>query len=129
MITYQSTFGKSKGGSLLSPAHGSGGARATIKNVSAPPPSEKIRSVQQAGKKKRGSGGNEFLPACSAPKAGRGWEADRPCVSKEAKPAKIDSLIEKKNCARQLVQSEKSSRKVYNYCTVKQKPNLSWVSV
>jgi hypothetical protein len=30
---------------------------------------EKIRSVQQAGKKKKGCGENEFLPACSAPKA------------------------------------------------------------
>jgi len=31
-----------------------------------------------------------------------GWEAARPCVSKEAKPAKIDSLIEKIFCARPL---------------------------
>jgi hypothetical protein len=29
-----------------------------------------------------------------------GWEAARPCVSKEAKPAKIVSLIEKIFCAR-----------------------------
>ena len=28
-----------------------------------------------------------------------GWEAARPCVSKSAKPAKIDSLIEKIFCA------------------------------
>ena len=68
-----------------------------------------------------------------------GWEAARPCVSKEAKPAKIVSLIERIFCARplknvsifagfvrrqaasswaglargarQLVQSEKGSRK------------------
>jgi len=73
-----------------------------------------------------------------------GWEAARPCSSKEAKPAKIVFLIEKDFCARplkdlsifagfagrrqaasrwaglarsarQLVQSEKGSRKVYNY--------------
>jgi len=31
-----------------------------------------------------------------------GWEAARPCVSKEAKPAKIVSLIEKDFCARPL---------------------------
>ncbi len=85
----------------MSPAHGMGGARVT-KNVPAPPPAEKIRSVQQAGKKKRGSGGNEFLPACSAPKARWWWEAAHPCVSKEAKPAKIVSLIEKEFCARPL---------------------------
>jgi hypothetical protein len=145
MITYQSTFGKFKGSSLSSPAHGWCGARATIKNVSAPPPSEKIRSVQQAGKKKKGCGENEFLPACSAPKARWGREAARPCVSKETKPAKIDSLIEKDFCARplknvsifagfarrqaasrwvglargarQLVQSKIGSREVYNYST------------
>ena len=35
----------------------------------------------------------------SAPKERLGWEAARPCVSKEAKPAKIDSLIEKIFCA------------------------------
>jgi len=109
MITYLSAFGKFKRSSTLSRAHGKGGASATILSFLSVPPSEKI------------AGGFQ--------QAGSGWEADRPCVSKEAKPAKIDSLIEKKNCARQLVQSEKSSRKVYNYGTVKQKPNLSWVSV
>jgi hypothetical protein len=31
-----------------------------------------------------------------------GWEAARPCVSKEAKPAKIVSLTEKEFCARLL---------------------------
>jgi hypothetical protein len=31
-----------------------------------------------------------------------GWEAVRPCVSKEAKPAKIDSLVERIFCARPL---------------------------
>jgi hypothetical protein len=31
-----------------------------------------------------------------------GWEAARPCVSKETKLAKIDSLIEKDFCARRL---------------------------
>jgi hypothetical protein len=50
---------------------------------------------KQAGKKKKGCGENEFLPACSAARsAAVGWEAARPCLSKEAKPAKIDSLIE-----------------------------------
>jgi hypothetical protein len=90
------------GSSFVSPAHGKGGARATIKNVSAPPPSEKICSEKQAGKKKKGCGENEFLPVCFAPKARWWWEAARPCVSKSAKPAKIDSLIERIFCARPL---------------------------
>jgi hypothetical protein len=34
------------------------------------------------------------------------WEAARPCVSKEAKPAKIVSLIEKRFCARPLKEKE-----------------------
>jgi hypothetical protein len=45
------------------------------------------------------------LPACSAARsAAVGWEAARPCSSKEAKPSKIDSLIEieKIFCARLL---------------------------
>ena len=54
MITYLFTFGKSKGSSFVSPAHGKGGARATIKKISAPPPAEKSRFVQQAGKKEKG---------------------------------------------------------------------------
>ena len=40
--------------------------------------------------------------ARSAPLARQGWEAAHPCVSKEAKPAKIVSLIEKEFCARPL---------------------------
>jgi len=45
------------------------------------------------------------LPACSARRRQAvGWEAARPCVSKEAKPAKIDSLIVRQlaDCARPL---------------------------
>jgi len=38
----------------------------------------------------------------AARSAAVGWEAARPCSSKEAKPAKIDSLIEKDFCARPL---------------------------
>lgn len=99
-------FNQTNNGSfLLLPAHGWGGARATSLYFSlfVPPPSEKIAGgFQQVGKKKGGFGGNEFLPACSAPKARWWWEAAHPCVSKEAKPAKIDSLIEKEFCARPL---------------------------
>jgi len=47
-----------------------------------------------------------FGPAYSAPKARLGWEAARLCVSREAKPTKIDSLIEKDFCARPLKEKE-----------------------
>ena len=43
---------------------------------------------------------------CGGEKARAGWEAARPCVSKEAKPAKIDSLKEKGFCARPLKEKE-----------------------
>jgi len=90
------------GSSFLLPAHGRVGARATI-NKLAPPPKNFIAKLKQAGKKKKGCGENEFLPACSAARsAAVGWEAARPCVSKEAKPAKIDSLIERIFYARPL---------------------------
>jgi hypothetical protein len=87
-----------QGSSLLSPAHGRVGARATSLSFSVlvPPPSEKIAGgFQQAGKKEGGLGEGIFARLLSAPKARQWWEAARPCVSKEAKPAKIVSLIEK----------------------------------
>jgi hypothetical protein len=60
------------------------------------PPKNFIAKLKQTSKKKKGCGENEFLPACSAARsAAVGWETARPCESKEAKPAKIDSLIEK----------------------------------
>ena len=68
-----------RGSSLLSPAHGRVGARAISFSfcISVPPPSEKIAGgFQQAGKKKRGSGGNEFLPACHPAK--RDWGGSVP---------------------------------------------------
>jgi len=89
------------GSSFLLPAHGRVGARATIKNLA--PPKNFIAKLKQTGKKKKGCGENEFLPVCSAAlRAAVGWEAARPCSSKEAKPAKIDSLIEKDFCGRPL---------------------------
>ena len=47
-----------------------------------------------------------FARLLSAPKARQGWKAARPCVSKEAKPAKIVSLVEKEFCARPLKEKE-----------------------
>ena len=56
------------------PAHGKGGARATILFLSAPP-SEKIAGgFQQAGKKERSWGEGIFARLLTAPKARLGWE-------------------------------------------------------
>lgn len=64
MVSYFIKFDNLKGNSALSPAHGKGGARATIQNVSAPPLANlsacvhaqagKIRSEKQAAS--RGAG-------------------------------------------------------------------------
>jgi len=56
---------KNKGSSLLSPAHWAGGARATIEFNNSPSAKKSGEARKQAGKKKKGSGGNEFLPARS----------------------------------------------------------------
>lgn len=98
-----------QGSSFLSPAHGCGGARTTFPSflLSVPPPSEKIAGgFQQAGKKEGGLGEGIFARLLSAPKARQGWEAARSCVSRKAKSAKIDSLIEKEICARPLKEKE-----------------------
>jgi hypothetical protein len=64
-----------------------------------PPPEKICPSAKQAGKNWGSVRGKIFARLLSAPKARSGWEAARPCVSKEAKPAKIDSLLEKNFCA------------------------------
>jgi len=64
------------------------------------------RASKQAGKKEGGLGEGIFARLLCPPKADWGWEAARPCVSKEAKPAKIVSLIEKDFCARPLKEKE-----------------------
>jgi hypothetical protein len=61
---------------------------------------------KQAGKKEGGLGEGIFARLLCPPKADWGWEAARPCASKEAKPAKIVSLIEKIFCARPLKEKE-----------------------
>jgi hypothetical protein len=98
-----------QGSSLLSPAHGRVGARVTFLSfiLLVPPPSEKIAGgFQQAGKKEGGLGEGIFARLLSAPNARLGWKETRPCSSKETKPAKIDSLIEKEFCARPLKEKE-----------------------
>jgi len=90
MIIYNSNrVNKNIGSSFLLPTHGTGGARATIKSTT-PPPEKFCPSAKQAGKKKRGCGGNEFLPACSAARsAAVGWEAAAHSASAEGQSRKF----------------------------------------
>src|SRR3989344_1028459 len=46
-------------------------------------------------KRKGGVGEMNFCPSACRASRGIGWEAARPCVSKESKPAKFHSLIER----------------------------------
>jgi len=58
-----------QGSSFVSPAYGWSGTRATI-NYDSPAAEKKSGEARkQAGKKKKGCGENEFLPACFPPKA------------------------------------------------------------
>ena len=76
------------GSSFLLPAYGKGGARAT---TIIPPPEKFCPSAKQAGKKGGGLGEGIFARQLCPAKRDWGWEAARPCVSKEAKPAKIET--------------------------------------
>jgi len=83
------------GSLVLSLAHGRAGARATFPSFYYKSPASPAEwASKQASKKEGGLGEGIFARLLSAPKARSGWEAARP-VSKEAKPAKIVSLIEK----------------------------------
>ena len=53
-----------QGSSLLSPAYGWSGARATIEFNISPSAKKSGEARKQAGKKKKGCGENEFLLAC-----------------------------------------------------------------
>lgn len=88
MIIHNSkSVNKNRGSSALLRAYGWGGQAQFLSFLlsffSAPPPKIfraphnsnavcGINSAKQAGKKKRGPGGNEFLPAWSVPKSGTG---------------------------------------------------------
>jgi len=61
-----------QGSSLVSPAHGCGGARATIEFNNSPSAKKSGEARKQASKKKKGCGENEFLPAC-LPAEGGQW--------------------------------------------------------
>ena len=59
------------GSSYLSPAHGYGGARATIEFNNSPSAKKLAKSRKQADKKKKGCGENEFLSACQSAEGGQ----------------------------------------------------------
>ena len=107
-----------RGSSLLSPAHGRVGARATSLSfpLSVPPPSEKIAGgFQQAGKKKKGCGENEFLPACQSAEGGQ-WGGSVSAIPASAgrQNRKIFvSLIEKNFGGAQL----KNVKKIFLFCS------------
>ena len=62
MVTYSFVFGKFKGSSIVLPAHGGGGARATIKMLV---PQKNFRAKpKQAGKKEGGWGEGIFARSC-----------------------------------------------------------------
>jgi hypothetical protein len=113
------------GSFLLSPAHGMGGARVT-KNVPAPPPAEKIRSVQQAGKKEGGLGEGIFARLLSLPAARLGWERFRLSASAKGQNRKIFFfLIGKKSWARAIKRIE---RKFFCFARRQAGGNAGWGS-
>jgi len=82
----------------------------------APPPSEKIAGgFQQAGKKKKGCGENEFLPACQSAEGGQ-WGGSVSAIPASAgrQNRKIFvSLIEKNFGGAQL----KNVKKIFLFCS------------
>ena len=94
---------KNQWSSLLLPAYGRAG------QGQHPLAARQLRWHEKLRRRKsEGGAGIPFpsTPFPSRPARALGWEAACPCVSKEAKPAKIVSLIEKEFCARPLKEKE-----------------------
>jgi len=68
-------------------------------------PKKRSRLSSRQAKRKGGLGEGIFARLLSAPKARKGWEAARSCLSRKTKPAKIDSL-KKVFCGRPLKEKE-----------------------
>ena len=101
MVSKILKFGKQKGSSTLSPAHGLGGAKATILSFSdSVPPSarKKFWPFNQAGEKEGGWGEGIFARLFCAVGA-VGWEAFPPFGIKPNIKAKQFSIPFKKNLA------------------------------
>ena len=100
---------KNKESSFVSPAHGCGGARATIEFNHSQSAKKSGEVRKQAGKKKKGCGENEFLPAC-LPAEGGLWGGGVSAIPAKAgrQNRKIFvSLIEKNFWGRQLKKCKK----------------------
>lgn len=111
-------FSQQIGSFFLSPAHGWRGARATIQNVSAPPSAEKIRVVQQAGKKEGGLGEGIFARLLCRAKRGMGWEAaphTSPVKRSKAKHFSLFSILARERCER-VPSSENSQCLTWSGC-------------
>ena len=94
---------KNQGSSLLLPAYGRAG------QGQHPLAARQLRWHEKLRRRKsEGGAGIPFPPTPfpSRPARALGWKETRPCSSKETKPAKIDSLIEKEFCARPLKEKE-----------------------
>ena len=87
-----------QGSSFVSPAYGWSGTRATI-NYNSPAAEKKSGEARkQAGKKKKGCGENEFLPACQSAEGGQ-WGRSVSAIPASAgrqNRKNFVSLIEKK---------------------------------
>ena len=98
------------------PAHGTGGARATINNYS-PSSSEKFlaKPKNKAGKKKRGSGEGIFARLLCPPKAGWGWESVSAIPASAGRQNRkiFVSLIEKIFVRERL----KNVKKIFLFCS------------
>jgi len=80
----------------VSPALG-GVEQGRLNNKNFPSPKKILAKPKQAGKKKKGSGENEFLPACQPCEAGLGWERFRySAVSRIAKQKNFLFLLKEK---------------------------------
>ena len=89
---------KNQGSSLLSPAHGCGGARATIKFNNSPSAKKSGEARKQAGKKEGGLGEGIFARLLCPAKRGWGWESVSaiPALAGRQNRKIFVSLIEKK---------------------------------
>ncbi|MFA4872932.1 MAG: hypothetical protein WC659_03290 [Patescibacteria group bacterium] len=108
MITNFKRLVQTKGSSYLSPAHGKGGARATILFLLDPPPEKSAGGFQQVGKKEGGWGEGIFAHLLSAPKARLRWERLRSLApSREAKQNIFQFLLEEKGSRTKIEKREK----------------------
>jgi hypothetical protein len=87
-----------QGSSFVSPAHGCGGAKTTIEFNNSPSARKSGEARKRAGKKKKGCGENEFLPACLPAEGGLWWEPRGgvcACQSADCRSKKIRAFSNK----------------------------------